>query len=308
MHEKITYSKHTAAICAVYILGNAVIGLPAENANEFTLIGFFASAILLLIAQILLSAFCAFFAGDVLRYSLSKKIISAVFLAATAVFALFIAASTFCKFTYFVSKVVLPKNSDFFVVIIFGSTIIYFCSRRQENVLKFSLVSFVFIVGIIAYFFFASFPNFNFRNLLIFQLPSIKEICTQAKPYIKNPFLASFILPVYCIFCFGERRTRDGFFGVLAGEVLLGVCVATSVLLFGATLAGRLEFPYSSALSTVTVGRLFTRLDGFSYYVYFACSLVRITVCNFVALNCLKKINILTGGKSSTPHPGRVDD
>jgi len=294
MNEKITYSKHTAAISAIYILGNAVIKLPGKSTDEFVFLGFLLSAVFLLAAYFIVSPICVFFIGAKSGTSIFRKTLSVIFLVATSVFALFIAANTFSEFIYFISKVVLPKSSNFFVVLIFGATAIYFHSRRQENVLKFSLVSFVLVAAIIIFFFFASIWNFNFKNVLIFYMPSFKELYHQAQPYIKNPLLASLILPVYYVFCFGESRTRDGFCGMLAGEALLGICIVTSVLLFGTSLAGSLDFPFSSAVSTVTVGRLFTRLDGFSYFIYFACALIRVTVCLFVSITSLKKINLLT--------------
>ena len=39
-------------------------------------------------------------------------------------------------------------------------------------------------------------------------------------------------------------------------------------MLFGPTFAARIEYPYTAAVSTVSVGRLFTRMDYFSYFIY----------------------------------------
>ena len=64
--------------------------------------------------------------------------------------------------------------------------------------------------------------------------------------------------------------------------MLLGITILNSVLLFGIEFSGVLDYPYSSAGSTVTFGNLFTRMDGFLYFVYLASCIVKCAVGIFV--------------------------
>lgn len=293
MNEKISFRWHTVAQSAIFVLGNAVIAMPTKNADEFTVIAFLLSLLLLCGIWFVMSFLSSFLLKIKTSDAVFKKIIGVTALISLAVFGLFCAAVTFTETVDFVAKVILPRSPKFFVAVLFGITVIYFAFKRQENVLKFSLVSFALIAIVILFFFIAAADKYDLRNIFIFRLPTFKEIGTQIKPYIINPVLPVLLLPVYYIFTFGEKCTRTGFCGILVGTVLLALCILMPVLLFGTALAGRLEFPFSSAVSTVTVGRLFTRLDVFSYFVYFACSLIKITVCLFVTFASLKKINAI---------------
>ncbi len=277
---------HSAAVSALFILGNCIMLYPLNGADGYT---FFA---LLVSLGILMGGFWAVaFIWGYFTENLFKCKWSAVpVLSAVAVFAAFIAADSFKAMIKFVKEIILPSTPMFFIALLFAATVVYFALKRQENVLKFALCFSVLVFGVIIFFFAAATENFNFRNIFIFKLPPLKVGLTQLKPYFINPVTHSFVLPVYLQFALGNYSKKTAFCGVAAGGILLGLGVLCPVLLFGAQIAGELAFPFSSAASTVSVGRLFTRLDGFAYFVYFICSLVKITVCIFVAFKALQKI------------------
>ena len=77
--------------------------------------------------------------------------------------------------------------------------------------------------------------------------------------------------------------------GVSGGCGLSALVLLNSVMLFGAELAGKFDYPYSAAISTISVGYLFSRMDGFSYFLGFACALVRIGVCITTVKSLFKK-------------------
>ena len=77
--------------------------------------------------------------------------------------------------------------------------------------------------------------------------------------------------------------------GVSGGCGLAALVLLNSVMLFGAELAGKFDYPYSAAISTISVGYLFSRMDGFSYFLGFACTLVRIGVCITTVKSLFKK-------------------
>ena len=85
-----------------------------------------------------------------------------------------------------------------------------------------------------------------------------------------------------------KRKTLT--LGLSFGFFLLGIAILLSVMIFGAELSGRLDYPFFSAVSTVTIGKLFTRMDYLAYFIYFSSALIKITICLFVTFSSLKKI------------------
>ena len=71
----------------------------------------------------------------------------------------------------------------------------------------------------------------------------------------------------------------------LIAKILIG----GAAIVFGSDFAGKLKYPYASAISTVTLGNLFTRMDGFAYLIFFASVIVKITVCIKIIAFCIIK-------------------
>lgn len=279
----------------MFILGNAVMFLPKKNANEFTFTGFLIGFILS-IAVYFLSSKIYFYVLESNNNIFLKKAVTVILLTVLAVFAFFCAGETFLSLGRFITKVMLPKTPPFFAFLILFAVVVYFSLKRQENVLKFALISLVLTGIVIIFFFFAAMDKYDLRNIFIFRLPNLKEIIKQTKPYLLNPIIPVLLLPLYNIFTFDKEMKKAGVSGIVIGQIFLGITILTSVLLFGADFAGRLDFPYSSAISTVTVGRLFTRLDGFSFFIYFVSGIIKITVSVFVVFSCLKKLKEIIPG------------
>lgn len=302
MRQNTRFFTHASVISALFILGNAVIILPTGNANEFTFLGYLAAAVLgfLLYLIVLPAAKRLFCENAAIGKSKFLKAGLCLVYTFTAIFALWCAADAFGNFISFINKVILPDTPIFFTAAIFTAVVAFFATRRQEDILKFFLIAFWFVLAIILFFFVATSFKFNLRNIFVFELPKMKTLISQAKPYFFNPLIPALLLPVYNVLTFKNVRPGAAFTGLASGLILLGLCIIGSILLFGAPLAGRLPYPYSSAISTVSIGRLFSRLDGFSYFIYFACALAKITVCLFVMFSSLKRIrNILQkNGKS----------
>ncbi len=288
--KKTIYLSHSVALYSLFILGSAVIQIPSATADEFTFTGYLVTIVigfLLYLAVIPIAN--RIFAEN--KSLLPSKIPSCIILLAISVAVSFLAADTFTDFTSFVHSEILPDQSPFFSVAIFAATVLFFSLRRQEDILKFALLSFSFIAIAITVFSFLTLHNYNLRNIFIFRLPTVSQLIKQSKPYLLNPVLPSLLLPVYNSLVFKKCRKKEAFIGLGFGFIILGACILSSVLLFGPHLAGTLDFPYAASVSTVTVGRLFTRMDGFSYFIYFASALIQITVCIFIVKGCIEKIN-----------------
>lgn len=288
--KKTVFFTHSVALYSLFILGSAVIQMPQSSADEFTFTGYLLSFLICFLLYIAVIPI----ADRIFAENIEGKIhtvFSSLVLTAVAVASAFLAAKAFSDFILFAHSIMLPNQGLIASALIFGVAIAFFSFRRQENILKFALLSFWFTVIAIIVFALLTAHNYNLRNIFVFRLPTVKQLFKQSKPYFINPVLPSLLLPVYNVLLFKKCRKKEALTGLTAGFILLGICVLSSVLLFGPHFAGTLDYPYASAVSTVTVGRLFTRMDGFSYYIYFSSALIQITVCIFIIKSCLEKIN-----------------
>ncbi|MBR4973393.1 MAG: GerAB/ArcD/ProY family transporter [Clostridia bacterium] len=212
--------------------------------------------------------------------SLKNNIFSFLFFGAVAVFSAFAAADVFKTYCYFAKKILLP-DSSISVVILFSLVCLYFALKKQQSLLKFSLLSLVFCGVAIILFTLLLAPEFQFINL-----ETIGRFEINAECFIdfSLPLIA---LGVYLAFL-GKKNKGAIVLGVTTGGMLLGVSILSSVLLFGNAFAEALEFPYLEAVSCVAIGRLFSRMDLILYVVYMLTSLVKAEVLIFCAVSCIK--------------------
>ncbi len=283
MNKKSVCFSHITALSILFVLGNGVIVFPLKGSDQFGFTAYLISLIFLLIVFPLVS--------KALEKIKLPRILCYIGLSSLAVASLFCAAQSFYELTEFATQVILPTTPEFFITVIFGFAVVYFVTRKKENIIKFSLVSGVLTVAAVLFFFIAPMENYDLRNIYIFRLPDASDLWEQLKPYLINPLLQSLLLPVYFKLAFKKVYIKEGTIGSVLGAMLLGLCVLSSILLFGADEAGNMSFPFSSAVSTVNVGRLFTRLDGFAYFVYFVCVLIKTAVCVSISVLSLKKIS-----------------
>lgn len=280
-----TYNKHLAGLTAFFILGDAIISLPCALSGSTSLFGFLMAAI---------AAVVLYFAAVPLVNSLiigkgRARFISALLLFAAAAYALYNASAAFINYIDFVDRVLLPDTPRFFIAAVFIIAAAFLVSRRQEVILKLSLIFIVVAAVAVLVFFLLSAKDYNTENIALKKLPDLKELFSGAKPYLINISLPALLIPVYSALFTGEKRVRAPFFGLLTGLGVMALCLLESLLLFGAPLAKRLPFPLAAAVSTVTVGQLFSRMDGIVYCLFFAAALIKTAVCMKLAFVALSK-------------------
>ena len=297
MNKKAEFTPHIIAIFALFVLGNGILSLPEKGADGFTFLAFLVSLPLVFLIFWLASIIFEKISETKFSSGGLKKAVYIICLISAGVFALFSGAAAFKVLTEFVSAVMLPETPMFFIVAVLMVAVIYFFIQNEKSILKFALISGALSAAAVVFFFIAASDRYDLRNIFIFRLPRIRELFSQLKPYLINPVLQVLILPVFLKGVLREKNLKSGFFGVLAGGIFLGLGILSSVWLFSPEIAGVFRFPFSSAVSTVTVGRLFTRLDGFAYFVYFVCSLIKTTVCAFSVRWILKELSIITRGR-----------
>ena len=272
-----TYNKHIASLAAIFVLGDAVIVLPSSDSGDYPLLGFIAGAI----AAVLL-----YFASSFITNRLIEK--SPLFIFAAA-YAFYNAGVSFIRYTDFADKILLPETSKLLIAAAFILAAVYLATRRQEVILKLALIAVIISAAAILIFFLLSSTDFKAENIALHEMPGLKGLINSSKPYFLNIALPTLLIPVYSRLFADEKRVCAPFLGLTAGLALNLICLLESLLLFGAPFAEKLSFPLAAAVSTVTVGSLFTRMDGIVYCLFFVTALVKTAVCMKLAFVALTK-------------------
>ncbi len=255
MVESKNYKIHFVALASLFILGNTVIVAPQNGANEYNFFAFLLSVIL---------AVCICFLG----FLIPLNRLSGIFFWAISIFCVGDSLITFIRF---IKQNLLPQTPAYLIALPFLALVAFLGLKKEDIILKFSLFAIVPTVFIILLFFLSTAKDFEFRNIFIYSLPNIRQLLNQLLFYVKGLVLPCFIISAFAKMHRFKKGTLFG--GFTLGVLLLAFTVLNSVLLFGIEFSGALNYPYSSAGSTVTFGDLFTRLDGFLYFV-FLCSCV----------------------------------
>ncbi len=290
MTAKPSYGKHLACLAAVFILGDSIMVLPPPESGRYTFWGFLAAvaaAFLLFLAALPLSNALVLKSGK----NIFLRALSALFLTAAALYAFYNAGLVLKRYMNFVDKVLLPDTHKFFIAFIFLLITAFLATRRQEVILKFSLIFVIISVITVLLFFLLSVKDFRQENIAVYRLPSLSELLHEAKPYFFAVSLPAALIPVYEALFTGKTRLGAPFSGLTTGLLLVSLCIVDCLLLFGAPFSARLDFPLASAVSTITVGPLFTRMDGVVYCLFFGSALIKTAVCmklSFFALSALK--------------------
>jgi hypothetical protein len=270
MENKLKHSFSHISLYCIFFIGNAIINLPLkENANG-SILGFLI-AFLLGLAVILRLNTINFNP----RNTVSAKIIYTLL----CLYALLCGIVTLRNFVTFSDRIILPEISSFFPTLLFLCLVWLLCRQNEKVILKLSFISFSVISVLLIFLFISSFEFLSF-DFLDAKLPTIKEVGYQSLAYFSMSF-------VQCVIIFGFiKSSRNSLLnGYLIGGVFLFLTLIQSVATFGFSALTNLMNPYSSSVAIITFGDKFSRLEGFSYFIYFASTLIKTVVSLKAAKN-----------------------
>ena len=280
------------AVCmaALFTMGSAVISAPYRGSDGYAAIGFtvaFATAL-----------FCFSGLAPAVNYvykcrsadCVYRKTIFGIIYFFTAALIFADAIFSFNVFCDFVSRNIIEKTPKPIIALIFAAVIYFASINRDGTMLKFSLFSAVISAAVIIVFFFFLVPRFNFEYLFPVGKVSTAGVFSQTVSYFFRVFLPAFPLLLYPCLCGGEKGSVIT--GLAVGGVITAVTMCCGILIFGAEMAADMNYAYADAISTVSIGYLFTRMDGFSYFVFFATSLVKICICVELIEKLSARLNI----------------
>ncbi|MBR4909747.1 MAG: GerAB/ArcD/ProY family transporter [Clostridia bacterium] len=274
---------YNVSLIAAFSLANGLIAAPF---SKDSLLPYFAALGGALCLAAVLAALLGRFKARNINPFLTK-ILCVVIAAASFAAALF-SLKEYCGFIY---DTVLYRSGMISIKAIFAFCVFYFAVSGSGAVYKFSLFSAVAVSVILPLLFFMSLKTFDIKNL--------SGVFSFGDTFLKdseNYFLRMFLptLPaVGYIAVFGKKISPGGAAGgVILGAALSLIVLFDTVLSFGLPLSAKLDYPYIGDISTVTVGNLFTRMDGFAYIAFFVCHLIKCGVSIKLAALLLSKAGI----------------
>ncbi len=257
----------SAATVAVFTAANGLICAPYSGTS---------------ILPFVAGAAFAFFAVAVTQFLLIKISKERAEIPKRAVFLALSIASAFAavfslrEYSLFIFDDVLTRGNYLTVKAIFTVCVFALAAAREHAIYKFSLLSAVLVSGVFAVLFFTSLKTFDAGNLKS-AISLTGFSFKQTAVYYFKMFLPA--LPAAAFVCGNEKAIKAGALGTAWAVLLCAVVLLDCILSFSLPLAAKLDYPYIDDISTVTVGSLFTRMDGFAYIAFFVCYLVKCGVC-----------------------------
>lgn len=263
------------ALTALFVIGNSIINLPFKEHTEGSILGFF-------IALILSIPFYLKFSFISLN---TNKIYNFLFL----FYAVFIGLTSYRNFVTFSDKVILPEASLFLPTLAFTFLLYKLSKAKFSAILKMSFILLTLSAAVVIFLLILSADNIKLSNIIPPTVPNKSDILYQTAAYFSMSFIEGIIL-----IPFNNNENRKGlFYGFLIGAfiIFLSIIQILGVLGYGTT--AFLSHPYSSSVSTITVSSKFSRMEGFSYLLFFSATLIKTSVsmkaANIAYTNIFKK-------------------
>ena len=261
---------HTVCAAAISVLSTAAVTLPAANDKSPIAAVIFAFLIGLPIYII--------FIRLVSKISIDNGVLKKTVSLLLSVFVLYLCAKSFHTVAEYFSLAVLTKTPVLLILSAFFILVFYAAVCGGDAVKKFTLLGFLAVAVLIIIL-----AVISFKNL---------ELSLVSRPKFSGNFFKTVAKYIVIIFVFsseilpfqkkgGNKKEflKSTVLGIGVGALLLTLVVANSVLVFGENYSGEMAFPYSFAVSTFSLGTLFTRLDGFAYFIIVTLNFLKGALC-----------------------------
>lgn len=279
------YRIHTACFVALFTVGNAVITFP--KAGTATVMGF-ATAVLAAVGAYFLSiAACRIAVGRGVK---PKRAIKVPLLFSAAAISAYCALDCFIDFCGFANALLLPESPNFAVAVLFILVVAVLSLKPNSVLMKLSLFFAACFVVAVPILILLTVKDFSVAGLNIGGAEDIKNgICAS----VQSIALPALLIPPYILIENKNAPEASGTYGLLCGLTTTALCVLDSLLLFGTGLSEKLAFPFATAVSTVTVGTLFTRMDGPVYCLFFMSAVIKSVLCIRLCAALFKKMRCI---------------
>ncbi len=281
------YSFGRRCVAFFFVMGETALFLPFKNAES----GNFTAFILALALAIPFYVFWYYLADKMFEIK-GRKVIVYIFCLVVILGSVFTSAVTSRGITAYVKEEILIKNSKFLILVFFLGVALYALRCGKKVITKYSVLTFWFCLGITVILFIVSFKIFRRSYFIDAVKGEISSLFPQTFYLFVKCFFSVGVLAVFQRFAFREVGVKNDIRGIVLGGGLLCLCFLSGVLTFSLKTASEMNFSYAQSIGVISVGKLYTRMDGFAYFIFFFSCLIKTAVCAittqmmFVKMGC----------------------
>ncbi len=272
-------SKSFIYLIAAVLIGESVISHPLTGNIGNDLLGTFCGLIFAAAVTFILK-----WRTDKIKSP--RLYVQAVGLTAVAIFSLLSFIICIMRFSEYAARVMLDITSVVLPLLSFGALAVFAATKATKTLLKLSAVLFFLSAASLILTFAFSVPFIETKYLLIYKAP-------EAEGFLYSFFRVggtALLVSLPLLFIGKEVKLSRFVWGFILGGGGIALCLINTLGIFGAEFAATLNFPYSYAVSTASVGKIFSRMDVFLYCVCFFTCLIKCSVCVSTAQKALKKL------------------
>ncbi len=271
------YLKHKIFLLSIFVLGNTVIVFPKEIGIETAIY----SLLLSLIPTVLIAFLFIKIGENPLNFHLIFELL-------VAGFCILVFVLTARDYITFVDTIRLPKTPRLVISTVFVLLSFLLGVVKKKVIYLFSLFCFFITALILVTVFLFSVNDLNFSALIVEEI-NLKTLVRQTLTFFIHSF-GQLIVPAFFFREYAVSQDKKIYiWGLFCGMILMLIYVLNIMLVLGSSTASAVEYPYATLTGIVSFGRNFSRLDGFTYYVYFYSSLIKCAVTVNVFLSFIKK-------------------
>ena len=284
-NKSATFKIHSVCLIAIFILGNTLLTFPSGG-DAFS--GIYALGVAVLLSLPFFGIYGKLMVGK------SQEFLSGRFGKALAIPLLTIAffGTLTCSRDYalFIDTMRLPNTSLIVITGVFVALSFLLGLGADKVMYLFSLVGLIVVAFVLAVIFMLSIPNIKWEYLGYALKPDFPAAFRQGVGIFIHSFGQSILL---VFFLKGNKGAiSHQFSGLCLGALLLGVTFLNVLGVVGRTVA-QITYPYITVGEMVKVGVGYSRMEGFTYLVYFLCALIKNSLLVSVSL----KIGSAFGGR-----------
>ena len=281
---------HDASLIGVFLIGNMFISISKPSAFLGLL---FAALLAFFLVGILVKIQSANsnFRAEMFASSYLNKLQKTVLLTVLTAFLLIIYIISSNDYVSIVDSIRLPNTSRFLITLIFISLSVIMAFSRKNVIYAFAFTSAIFLLGTTLIMWILSIPNMRLEVFKEILNINITETFWDALGIFAKSFGQIIIIILFIGYRGVSYARKSQFLGIGFAALILMICFSNTFLLLGNRIINEVNFPYAAATGIITVGKNFSRLDGFTYYNYFILSLIKMTVVYKTVLSISKNLN-----------------
>lgn len=278
-----TDSRRILCLFSLIVVGDIILCFSFTKNTTDDIIGILSAFILSTTTVVILKKITELWKNKSFKY---KQTITVAVMLFACLLLVLVALFTVYNFSSYAANIMLSTNELVLPFISFAALATVIAFSHKNVLMKLSLILFPAVLVLIIVMFGFSVQFMNVKYLIPYKAPDDFGFIKTFLPLYLS--LTASSVPMLVIG--RENKKRSFALSYLLGIGLLILCLINTIAIFGGELAATLEYPYSYAVSTASMGEIFSRLDGALYAVCFFTGIVKTSACIFAALCLLRSL------------------